>query len=305
MKVRNRDLNLFSMSALDLFASALGAFIVLAVIALPFFPNTSQLDDQGLLERLAEIEEELDTTEAELETAQSDNERLAETVQRLEVGDMDIVVVIDVTRSMEEPIDGVRNETSDLIRVMQRMAPSLGFGVMTFGDEGYQCVVTVHRPLTACNPGERYPPAPLQVADMNDDSQRSELDHYLETVLDLDLGIGSGAHSNNRPEDIHLAMEQVLEIQWRDQSEERHVVVFTDAPARSGFEGRALAAARSFADTTGNFVSTVQTPHANLVAETRTTLQAIAEAGNGHYVDQTEGDSILVALLLAVLRDRQ
>lgn len=304
MKVRNRDLNIFSMSALDLFASALGAFIVLAVIALPFFPNTSQLDDQELLIRLAEIEEELDTTAAELESAQSDNERLHETIQRLEVGEMDVVVVIDVTGSMDGPIEGIRSQTGNLIRVMQRMAPSLGFGVMTFGDEQYQCIVTVHRPMTACNPGDRYPPDPLQVADMNDDSQRAELDRFLETVLALDIGMGSGNHSNNRPEEIHLALEQVLEVQWRPESEERHVVVFTDAPARSGLQERALRAARSFANTPGHFVSTVQTQHSTLVSETRETLQAIADAGRGHYVDQSQGESILAALLLAVLRDR-
>ncbi|WP_127563044.1 vWA domain-containing protein [Nioella ostreopsis] len=40
MKKKNREISIFSMSALDLFASALGAFIVLAVVFLPFFPNT-------------------------------------------------------------------------------------------------------------------------------------------------------------------------------------------------------------------------------------------------------------------------
>ena len=35
-----RELNIFSMSALDLFASALGAFILIAVVIFPYFPNT-------------------------------------------------------------------------------------------------------------------------------------------------------------------------------------------------------------------------------------------------------------------------
>lgn len=66
MKIRNRDLNLFSMSALDLFASALGAFIVLAVIALPFFPNTHMIDDEALAERATEAERELEQAQTEL-----------------------------------------------------------------------------------------------------------------------------------------------------------------------------------------------------------------------------------------------
>lgn len=163
MKIRNRDLNIFSMSALDLFASALGAFIVLAVIALPFFPNTSQVDDEELLAEL----------EAELEDAKRDNERLAAVVQRLEVSEMDVVVVIDVTASMRGPINGIRTETGNLIRVLQRMSPSLGFGVMTFGDKMFQCIVTVHNPLTACNRGDGGSPEPLQVVDVDDSTLRA------------------------------------------------------------------------------------------------------------------------------------
>jgi len=39
---RNREINIFSMSALDLFASALGAFILIAIIALPYYLNTTK-----------------------------------------------------------------------------------------------------------------------------------------------------------------------------------------------------------------------------------------------------------------------
>ena len=65
MKARSRALNIFSMSALDLFASALGAFILLAVIALPFFANTAQLDDASLLGQITQAREELAQAQAE------------------------------------------------------------------------------------------------------------------------------------------------------------------------------------------------------------------------------------------------
>ena len=54
MKLRSREVNVFSMSALDLFASAMGAFMFLAIIALPFFPNTGDST-----ESVAEIKKEL------------------------------------------------------------------------------------------------------------------------------------------------------------------------------------------------------------------------------------------------------
>ena len=73
MKARGQALNIFSMSALDLFASALGAFILLAVIALPFFANTAQLDDATLLSQIAQTREELAQAQAELEEAAKAN----------------------------------------------------------------------------------------------------------------------------------------------------------------------------------------------------------------------------------------
>lgn len=39
---KKQEINIFSMSALDLFASALGAFILIAVIALPYYLNTDK-----------------------------------------------------------------------------------------------------------------------------------------------------------------------------------------------------------------------------------------------------------------------
>lgn len=41
---KRKELNIFTMSALDLFASALGAFVLIAVIALPYYLNVNQTD---------------------------------------------------------------------------------------------------------------------------------------------------------------------------------------------------------------------------------------------------------------------
>ena len=61
MKRRNREINIFSMSALDLFASALGAFILLAIVIFPYFPNIGMAELEALeaaLDRLQDEEEE-------------------------------------------------------------------------------------------------------------------------------------------------------------------------------------------------------------------------------------------------------
>ena len=66
MRTRSREINIFSMSALDLFASALGAFILIAVVLFPYFPNTGDS-----AERVAEVRAQLERAQSELQAAQS------------------------------------------------------------------------------------------------------------------------------------------------------------------------------------------------------------------------------------------
>ncbi len=47
MKPTRREASIFSVSAIDLFASALGAFIVVALVLLPYFPNTGDAPAAG------------------------------------------------------------------------------------------------------------------------------------------------------------------------------------------------------------------------------------------------------------------
>ena len=77
MKARSPSMNIFSMSALDLFASALGVFILLAVIALPFFANIAQLDDATLLEKITEVRAELTQAREEIAELQAELEEAA------------------------------------------------------------------------------------------------------------------------------------------------------------------------------------------------------------------------------------
>lgn len=54
MKRRSREINIFSISTLDLFASALGAFILITVLLFPYYPNTGDST-----ERVSEVRTEL------------------------------------------------------------------------------------------------------------------------------------------------------------------------------------------------------------------------------------------------------
>lgn len=78
MKRRRPELTVFSMAALDLLASALGAFILITVVLLPLFPNLEILGQvRGELARtrseLKRAESELDLAAAELDRKESDS----------------------------------------------------------------------------------------------------------------------------------------------------------------------------------------------------------------------------------------
>jgi len=78
MKRRNTEVNIFSMSALDLFASALGAFILLTVVFLPFFPNTgdSPRISEAMRERMANLDAQVSAYEADSTDLQVENATL-------------------------------------------------------------------------------------------------------------------------------------------------------------------------------------------------------------------------------------
>ena len=99
MQRRNREMSIFSMSALDLFASALGAFILIAIVIFPYFPNTGRAASapvrqadanpdsmealEAVRERLVQLEGELAASQAQLDDADARPDELAAVRDRL------------------------------------------------------------------------------------------------------------------------------------------------------------------------------------------------------------------------------
>ena len=70
MKIRSREINVFSMSALDLFASALGAFILIAIVLMPYFLR-SEISEAELRTALEEAQAAKNELQASLEQEQN------------------------------------------------------------------------------------------------------------------------------------------------------------------------------------------------------------------------------------------
>lgn len=80
MRRRNREINIFNMSALDLFASALGAFILLFAILMPYYLKTSKIVIQENIDLKAQLKE----CQAQISSLQGQVAELQEQVQDLQ-----------------------------------------------------------------------------------------------------------------------------------------------------------------------------------------------------------------------------
>ena len=358
MRHRSKEINIFSMSALDLFASGMGAFILLAVMALPFFPNTGaaerrvkQLEEElanaqavieaarrqvadaerrvaaaerrlaadsaragALEEALRQLEEALRQLEeanaqlAEAErsgaTAQDNlnaareladlkrqleeaNRRLAEsekrapevddTLSKAQLPDLDLVICLDVSGSMEKQIEGLKRQIRDLALVLDSLAPSAGIGVVAFGDRRWV--------------------RPIHVQDIVLTGRLRELERFVG-------GLQAGVDPRNRrnsdyPEAIATALEQAMRLGWRPASKRRYIIAVTDAGVYPDRKQAALEAARSFAAVEGQHVSAVMAWRGPDNPEPF--LRNLASAGRGRFLDMAGGDSMLASILLAIL----
>ena len=85
MRRKNREINIFSMSALDLFASAMGAFILIAVVALPYYLKTDHslmAELRQALEQLAQAEQQLQQTQQQLAKSEAEKQQLQESLEQ-------------------------------------------------------------------------------------------------------------------------------------------------------------------------------------------------------------------------------
>lgn len=83
MKSRSREINVFSMSALDLFASALGAFILISMVLMPYFLRVSHDEVAELRRDLAQAQSALQQCQQREAACRQELDGLRQEVDRL------------------------------------------------------------------------------------------------------------------------------------------------------------------------------------------------------------------------------
>ena len=319
MKQRSREINIFSISALDLFASALGAFILLSLVFVVFFTMTAKTPAPAApdpaptqcpelptppavecpeptppspetAEALAQTQAELAACQAQLANSQSEKHALAarcaaveqqvgalqQAVRELRIPPLDIVICMDITPSMEDQIEGLKQEIDDLVLVLDRLAPSVGIGVVTYGDRLFDRVIEMHPIVRTDAMGSLrqfvralQPKYPRMFRDRNPDV----------------------------PEALDRGLAQAIAMNWRPESERRYIIVIGDAPAYPEKRASAFARAARFAETQDQHVSAVIVARRDAAAFFR----QLATAGQGEFVDGVGGQSMIASVLLAIL----
>jgi len=306
-------MEMFSISALDLFASALGTFILLSILLFPFYLrqpsletelNGAQAELAASGESLREAERIAETTASrkaeaiaalaaartQLQAAQAaadaaDLERsetasveepqpLADQRGALSINDLDLVFVMDTTGSMRNELADVQANLLGVIRVLHRLAPSLRVGFVAFKDHG-AAYVTRDFPLSPMTDG-----------------------NVLKVVRFV--GEMSAEGGGDDPEPVDEALAVATAMDWRAEAQGQ-IVVIGDAPARPSGRGHALALAERFRESNLAMPRSVSAIFTGEIPSARSFFEQLARAGGGDF--SAYQGQIIENVLLSVLRD--
>ena len=264
------------MSALDLFASALGAFILISIVLMPYFLRVEPEEVQRLRQALREAQRENARMQQEAQKLQQALQELRE-APKLTFPNLDVVIALDTTGSMRDVVEGLREDIDQFAELMYELAPALGIGVIDFKDR--------------CEGAGAVREFPLRLM------SSAGLSNLLSFTRSM--AAGSSGCNHDQEEALATALDVAVASNWRSESEARIIVIITDNPAYAGRQASALAAASAFAARGPRFkVSTVFTETGSSAAGTQAFLRRLAGAGNGNFT--RSGSSFVVTMLFSL-----
>jgi hypothetical protein len=315
MRRRSRELSIFTLSALDVLAMATGVFVLLLVMLMPYHRKVADAHAAMDAVRIAEAETEarVETLEAlgtlhraEAEAAEAEAAALlaqAASLQRAAAerrrqarstaaqapeGDVttpvieaiDLVFVIDTTASMEPVLREVAHSLRGIVRILERLVPSLRVGVVAYNDRdtGQVPVVTLPPTLT---------------------------EHGLARIVSFIEGLSaSTVGSRTVEEDVYLGLTTATALPLRPEARQA-LVVIGDAAAHDYEQAQTLFRAEAFVrghDRRSISTLFVTTPSSLLHGnQARPFFVALANAGGGDFNDHA--GSMIEGVLLSVFVD--
>lgn len=327
MRRRNTDINIFSISALDLFACSLGVFVLLTVVFLPFFPNTgdhpavSEATLQRLSaaeERVSELSAQVDQKEAENASLRAQNDSLNQSVKTLE-SDLEFTQEsIQILTSALSDTQKINTEQFEQLisRTNSRQSGSLiefppvdivvvldSTGSMRAQIDGLKAEITNFSRLMR----ELSPSVGMGVVDYKDRCEAQPVRSF-DLVEMNSLSIpkiqafanqiqpGGAFCNSDGPEALKSALESASLMQWREESDVRLIVIITDNSAYPEEEAEALRLAQAF--TTRGKGYSIGAAQVGADRNTKRFLTELVDAGGGELVPG--GGSFTTTVLLSL-----
>jgi hypothetical protein len=316
---RSRDLQLFSMSALDVLAMATGVFVLLLVMMMPYWRKTldAQATLRGLAASAAAAEAEATSLSAaaarerlQAEAAAAETQRLIALAAAAEARtaalatapappvpqvaapkappapptgtptaeQMDLIFVVDTTASMTPAIGQLRTSMRGIVRVLERLVPSLRVGIVAYTDRD-----TGRQPLTILplTPTDRFLPRVLA---------------FLQQMQASTIG------SQTIQEDVYLGLQAAASMPLRPGARQV-LVLMGDAAAHDAEQAAALQFVHAFVGRAPNrsvsalFVTTPGAIANGMVDQSF--FQSVAKAGGGAFTGHS--GSMIESVLLSVI----
>jgi hypothetical protein len=309
MKRVDRSVVILTMSALDTLATAIGVFVLLVALLMPYYQNSfdleetitalrvaheqnaAQLDD--VKERIAEESAKAAAALTEAQQISAEAAAIEDAIQRQPkpspkpaddtkgrvVDALDLIFVIDSTASMTPVIGDLASSLASVVRVLERMVPSIRIGVAAYNDRDTGQVPVAVLPPTSAN-------------------------QHLDRVVDFLARLqASTIGSRTIEEDVHLGLEAATLMQLRPEVRQSFVLI-GDASVHLPLVDETIYRVRNFvAGHKNRTVSAlyISTPSSRSHNENipMTFFRALAEAGKGTYTDHT--GSMMESVLLSVL----
>lgn len=290
MRRPSRQLNIFSISTLDLFASAMGAFVIIAVILFPYY-----LKNDDLIAKARTISaqlEEAQKTAARFEAAKSRAEAKAarheaaqkkaeSDAQALQPKDVEIVFVCDTTGSMTSHLDGIKKNLKDVVDILKMVNKRIRIGFVAYRD------------ITEDGHPNTYVTRTFPIREMNPSSFRN-LNQFVDSLQ------AASVNNNDTPESVAIALSKAHNMSWSNGNWNNIIVVITDASAKT--PDKALRLASNFnrqSNSNSSKVTSILARTDHMDKNAPAFLQSLAKSGGGEYIE--DSGRMLNSLIRATL----
>ena len=283
MRKRNREINVFNLSMLDVISSAMAAFLIIMVVLLPYYDRMPMEYVAELKEKLAAAisraegaEQEAELAHAEAQAAREEAAKAKARAEELEKKDLDLMIAIDTTGSMGSEIDSLKKDIKGLVRVLDTLSKRLRVGVIAYRD------------------APEYVTRPFSLTPTTG-SGMSRLDAFVDA-----LEANSSPRDNTIEERVDAGLQDAVNQPW-DANAEGIIVVIGDQRAHPDRVQRAYDLAAQFAARSERYrVSTITPARAGSQAHVVDFYRRLADYGGGAYI--TGATELLSSIIVSIYK---